>query len=140
MDDTWEDTARLRDADTQAPWATRPNLGAPALVDLLDRTGQPVAHGLRPAAAEQIALLVNDRHQLLIELASSRAVEAAVRRLMESHVAARQEADRRLEQVAAITYASTDGTEYEHEPGCQGQPDCPACWVADIRNALRLPA
>jgi hypothetical protein len=39
--------------------------------------------------------------------------------------------------VLRLTYASDDGTEYEHEHDpFDGFPECPACWVADIRRAL----
>lgn len=33
-----------------------------------------------------------------------------------------------------LTLMSDDGTEYEHNDGCQGEPDCPACWVEGIRQ------
>lgn len=51
-------------------------------------------------------------------------------------------AEQRAEQIAAaveaLTYASDDGTEYEHNghPDHEGEPECPACWVAGIRDAL----
>lgn len=35
-----------------------------------------------------------------------------------------------------ITFASDDGTEHQHNEGCQGEPNCPACWVLMIRRAL----
>lgn len=41
--------------------------------------------------------------------------------------------------VRELTYASDDGTEFVHlghESG--GEPDCPACWAADIRKALEV--
>ncbi|UOK18044.1 hypothetical protein QLQ75_gp50 [Gordonia phage Santhid] len=41
-----------------------------------------------------------------------------------------------LARVEALTYASDDGSEWEHNPRCQGEPDCPACWAAAIRWAL----
>jgi hypothetical protein len=33
-----------------------------------------------------------------------------------------------------LTLMSDDGSEYEHNDGCQGEPDCPACWVEGIRQ------
>ena len=33
-----------------------------------------------------------------------------------------------------LTLMSDDGSEYEHNEGCQGEPDCPACWVEGIRQ------
>lgn len=33
-----------------------------------------------------------------------------------------------------LTLMSDDGTEYEHNDGCQGEPECPACWVQGIRR------
>jgi hypothetical protein len=38
--------------------------------------------------------------------------------------------------VEKITTPSDDGNEYEHVTGCEGEVECPACWVADIRAAL----
>lgn len=35
-----------------------------------------------------------------------------------------------------LTYASDDGSEWEHNEGCEGEPECPACWAESIRNAL----
>ena len=35
-----------------------------------------------------------------------------------------------------MVLASDDGTEYEHNDGCQGEPDCPACWVQGIRRLI----
>lgn len=36
--------------------------------------------------------------------------------------------------VLALTYASDDGSEFEHSEGCDGQSECGACWAADIRR------
>jgi hypothetical protein len=33
-----------------------------------------------------------------------------------------------------LTLMSDDGSEYEHNDGCQGEPECPACWVEGIRQ------
>lgn len=35
-----------------------------------------------------------------------------------------------------MTYASDDGSEWEHNPGCEGEAECPACWAQGIRAAL----
>jgi hypothetical protein len=44
-------------------------------------------------------------------------------------------APKTLRQAAAdMVLASDDGTEYEHNNGCQGEPECPACWVEGIRQ------
>lgn len=43
-----------------------------------------------------------------------------------------------LTAVLTLTYASDDGTEYEHtdhDPG-EGEPECPACWADAIRDAI----
>ena len=41
------------------------------------------------------------------------------------------------QQVRALTYASDDGSEYEHDHGpLEGHDECPACWAADIRKVL----
>jgi hypothetical protein len=40
-------------------------------------------------------------------------------------------------QFERITYASDDGTEFEHShPVDEGDPECPACWVQHIRQIL----
>lgn len=44
--------------------------------------------------------------------------------------------DELVNRLLNLTYASDDGTEYEHVAGCEGQDDCPACWVATIRQAV----
>jgi hypothetical protein len=41
-----------------------------------------------------------------------------------------------LDAVLATTYESDDGSEYEHNRGCEGEPTCPACWATDIRAAI----
>lgn len=42
-----------------------------------------------------------------------------------------------LDRLRKLTYASDDGTEYEHtHPRGEGERECPACWAADIRAAL----
>lgn len=42
-----------------------------------------------------------------------------------------------LDRVRALTYASDDGTEWEHiHPPEEGEPECPACWAAGIRHAI----
>lgn len=33
-----------------------------------------------------------------------------------------------------LTLMSDDGSEYEHNDGCQGEANCPACWVEGIRQ------
>ena len=35
--------------------------------------------------------------------------------------------------VLATLFITDGGVEYEHEDGCEGEPTCPACWVADLR-------
>lgn len=42
-------------------------------------------------------------------------------------------------RVEALTYANDDGTEWQHLYGCEGEPECPACWAASIRAALTGP-
>ena len=42
-----------------------------------------------------------------------------------------------VERVEAALVASDDGSEHEHNDGCQGEPTCPACWVEAVRAALR---
>lgn len=42
-----------------------------------------------------------------------------------------------LRAVEALTYASDDGSDFEHSEGCDGQSECDACWAADIRAAIR---
>lgn len=41
-----------------------------------------------------------------------------------------------LDAVLKLTYASDDGTEYEHGHSDWGEPECPACWAAGIRGAI----
>jgi hypothetical protein len=41
-----------------------------------------------------------------------------------------------IDAVLAACYASDDGTEWEHNDGCEGEPTCPACWSKDIRAAV----
>jgi hypothetical protein len=51
--------------------------------------------------------------------------------------AALAEAQEREQKIRALTFASDDGSEYEHEHGpADGYPECPACWAADIHRAL----
>lgn len=38
------------------------------------------------------------------------------------------------EAVHDLTLMSDDGSEYEHNDGCQGEAECPACWVEGIRR------
>jgi hypothetical protein len=38
--------------------------------------------------------------------------------------------------VEALTYASDDGSEWEHNPGCDGEAECPACWADHISAVL----
>lgn len=43
------------------------------------------------------------------------------------------------DRIMALTFASDDGTEWEHEGHpfpTGGQPDCPACWAKSIRAVL----
>lgn len=40
------------------------------------------------------------------------------------------------EALQRLTYASDDGSEYEHNEGCEGETECAACWALDIRKAL----
>lgn len=45
-----------------------------------------------------------------------------------------------LTRVEKLTYASDDGSEYEHDHGTgDGHAECPACWAEDIRRALAVP-
>lgn len=43
-----------------------------------------------------------------------------------------------VDRLIALTYASDDDTEYEHNGHVdgEGEPDCPACWAQAIRQAL----
>lgn len=52
--------------------------------------------------------------------------------------AARAEVAALRQRVKTLTYASDDGTEYEHNDHDPhgGEPECPACWAASIRAAL----
>lgn len=45
----------------------------------------------------------------------------------------------RIQLVERLTYASNDGDEWEHNghPPNGGEAECPGCWAADIRQALR---
>ncbi len=45
-----------------------------------------------------------------------------------------------VERVRELTYASDDGTEYEHNyhMATEGEPECPACWAGSIRRALEV--
>lgn len=45
-------------------------------------------------------------------------------------------AEAAIERVRAITYASDDGSEFEHTHPDGGEPECPACWVEGIRAVL----
>lgn len=44
-----------------------------------------------------------------------------------------------VRRVQACTFEMDDGTEYEHNDGCGGEPTCPACWVENIRLAVQIP-
>jgi len=41
-----------------------------------------------------------------------------------------------LRAVLALAYMNAVGSEYEHNEGCEGEAECPACWAADIRRAI----
>ena len=41
-----------------------------------------------------------------------------------------------LREALAELLTDIDGNEYEHNEGCQGEPECPACWVEDLRARL----
>lgn len=45
---------------------------------------------------------------------------------------------RAIDRAVALTFASDDGTEYEHtgHGPAEGEPECPACWAQSIRRAL----
>lgn len=45
-------------------------------------------------------------------------------------------AEAALDRVKALTIASDDGAEWEHNDRCEGEPSCPACWAADILRAI----
>lgn len=40
-----------------------------------------------------------------------------------------------ITRLTRAAFASDDGTEYEHNPGCGGEAECPACWAETIRMA-----
>ena len=44
-----------------------------------------------------------------------------------------------LRRVLDLTYASDDGSEWEHDEGCDGQSCCARCWADDILAALAGP-
>ena len=43
-----------------------------------------------------------------------------------------------VQRVRDLTYASTDGTEWEHNGHApdSGEAECPGCWAEGIRRAL----
>ena len=41
-----------------------------------------------------------------------------------------------LRAVLELAYMNAVGSEYEHNEGCDGEAECPACWAADIRRAI----
>ena len=43
-----------------------------------------------------------------------------------------------VQRVRDLTYASTDGTEWEHNGHVpdEGEAECPGCWAEGIRRAL----
>ena len=41
-----------------------------------------------------------------------------------------------LRDVLELAYMNAVGSEYEHNEGCEGEAECPACWAADIRRAI----
>lgn len=43
-------------------------------------------------------------------------------------------ATRLLAVVEAVTALADE--DYDHNPGCEGEPECPACWVCGLRAAL----
>lgn len=47
------------------------------------------------------------------------------------------EAQRKLDAIRELTYASDDGSEFEHDHGrMEGYPECPACWADGILAIL----
>lgn len=69
-----------------------------------------------------------------VSLDDLRALLAAI--LAAEHRATR--AEERIKAVERLTYASDDGTEYEHNGHgpAEGEPECPGCWSLGIRRAL----
>lgn len=61
-------------------------------------------------------------------VASAKATAEAVRE--------RDEAREALARVRALLDASDDGSQWEHNDGCEGEPTCPGCWSLSIRAAL----
>ncbi|APE10790.1 hypothetical protein BO226_17610 [Rhodococcus sp. 2G] len=85
----------------------------------------PSRHSHRQVAASQ-----SDVPALLDALDRAEDYTKANQQIVDQCVAA-------LDRVRELTYASDDGTEYEHDhPAGQGSPECPACWATAIRRAL----
>lgn len=64
------------------------------------------------------------------------AQEAIIERALGALIRRPDELTRLREGMEALAFMSDDGTEYEHNEGCQGEAECPACWAKSIRAVL----
>ena len=99
-----------------------------ALNEYLDNPPLPLGHNV--VADAQAAETAAREHAVY----AGREVERLQEALAEAEEAA-AEGDALRARVEAVTYASDDGTEYEHNDDRHG-PECPGCWVQTIRAAL----
>ena len=91
---------------------------------------EALAEVLRPGSSEGLSyesLHQRDRETMMLAASAAPALLADRDRLAVQ-----------IKAVRALTYASNDGTEYEHNGHTEneGEPECPACWVNSIRRAL----
>lgn len=90
--------------------------------------GGPVESGLDPVTGYRAAFRAHVADELL-------ALPAVAAALDEAEARGRAEVAAKVEALAGV---SGDGTEYAHRFGnlCEGEPECPACWVATLRSLI----
>lgn len=114
--------------------------------------GCKVCRGDTQAIADRVALVVEQHTQTqtaipegwelresaqLEEISRSKQRELEAREATIARWRARAEkTEATVARVEKLRFASDDGSEYEHNPGCGGEPDCPACWAEGITAAL----
>lgn len=97
-----------------------------------------IAEVRRLRDAENLARLANDMATGSGATAAE-IVDSFQRMIATSRLGERDALAAKVSAVRALAYASDDGSEYMHNGHeFSGEPDCPACWAADIRKALEV--
>lgn len=156
MTHDWTALREMAEKATRGPWEASPPLPSIGFIGdywavgtkddgYLERATLDVSDHLNAkhdaefiAAANPtaIAALLDENERLRAEVAEAK---ATINHLFGSTVDQKKRArtaEAALDRVKAMTFASDDGTEWEHNDRCEGEPSCPACWAADILRAI----